>query len=97
MALLSNKFSKNLLVNFFEIKILRNFGKFSFGIYLFHPSAIYLVSILEPYFRIINFRNFFTILSILFSYFGGFLFYHLIEKHLVYFANYLCLKLECIY
>lgn len=90
MALLTSS-SNNPLVKFYKFKFFRNCGKYSFGIYLFHPAVIHLVASNYLYFSLFKFR---VVFSILILYLFGFLFYHLLEKHLVRLANYICSKLD---
>jgi peptidoglycan/LPS O-acetylase OafA/YrhL len=77
---------------FASSRFLKSCGKFSFGIYLCHPAAIHFV---KGFSLIVKYKLGF-VLSIVFSYLLGFVFYHLLEKHLINFVNFLCHKLALI-
>jgi len=77
-----------LLENNFLFKYV---GKFSFGIYLWHPMCI---SIQNHHGNVIN-EHFNKYLDIFItSFLVGCLFFYLIENNLIYFANYLCTKIK---
>jgi peptidoglycan/LPS O-acetylase OafA/YrhL len=85
--------STSWLARFFaSSKFLKSCGKFSFGMYLCHPGAIHFV---KGFLLIVELKLGF-VLSILLSYILGFAFYHLLEKHLIDLANFLCHKLALI-
>lgn len=83
----------NLLVMFFNNRIMKSFGKYSFGIYLLHSSVIYLLQF-NHYLIYSRLR---VIAIVLVSYLFGFIFYHVLEKHLISLANLICVKLETLF
>lgn len=84
--------SPNFFTDTFNIKLLKLAGKYSFGIYLLHPMCItetklYLSKYIQSKVELLMY-------SLLMSYLAGALFFHLIEKPLMNFANNLCKKLS---
>jgi peptidoglycan/LPS O-acetylase OafA/YrhL len=81
----------NYFTNIFsENNFLKYCGKFSFGMYLFHPMCMLIIksythtkSVIEQ-----------LILVVFLSFFVGYLFFLLIENNLMLFANVICKKLE---
>ena len=68
-------------------------GKYSFGIYLFHPMCLmYVRAYLGPFKTQFDFIFY----SVIASYFVGFLFFYLVENISMKFGNYLCSKLYLI-
>ena len=81
--------SPNFFTNYFISKFLKYGGKFSFGIYLFHPMCIiYVRAYLAP------FKNQFELIfyTVIASYFAGFLFFYLVENISMKLGKYLCSK-----
>jgi peptidoglycan/LPS O-acetylase OafA/YrhL len=80
---------------FFNKKLLQNWGKFSFGIYLFHPSTYKIMDAIVPnaLFKIQNsYEQMFVISLIIYTI--GFLFHILIEKNMTRLAHKLCKKIN---
>lgn len=90
MALLSSSSANHPFIDFFKLRFLMSCGKFSFGIYLLHPAAVHFIKTYEQSFIVFKLR---VLSSICFSYVLGFLFYHVLEKHLIRLANNLCSRL----
>lgn len=81
----------NLIVKFFQnTYFLKQCGKYSFGMYLLHPAGINFINRFV-YLRSMHLR---IVSCILFVFFLGFLLYHLLEKHLISLANFICKKLD---
>jgi peptidoglycan/LPS O-acetylase OafA/YrhL len=90
LLLSSNEYSYGRM--FFNIKLLKKFGIYSYGIYLLHPAAIRLAERIKSEYKLINFKNsyeFFALIAFL-SFSIGFLFYVLIERNMITIATYLC-------
>ncbi len=81
----------NFFTDIFRNSFLKMLGKFSFGIYLLHPMCLIEVAkYLGPY---LKYRHELLIYALVVSVFTGALFYYLIERPLIIFANNLCQKL----
>jgi peptidoglycan/LPS O-acetylase OafA/YrhL len=90
LLLSSNEYSFGRM--FFNIKLMKKFGIYSYGIYLLHPAAIRLAERIKSEYKLINFKNsyeFFALTAFL-SFSIGFLFYFLIEKNMIRIATYIC-------
>jgi peptidoglycan/LPS O-acetylase OafA/YrhL len=82
--------SPNFFNNLFETTVLRKIGKFSFGIYLYHPMCIVLS---QKYFKIkYGYEHYWIVLGL--SFIAGFLFFHCVENIFMKLANFLCMKLS---
>ena len=80
----------NFFNNLFEATILRTIGKFSFGIYLYHPMCITLVKThVKTKF---DYEIFFHVA--LLSFLVGLVFFYLIENVMIKTANNLCKKIS---
>ena len=76
----------NCLTNIFaESNILKNFGRYSFGIYLLHPAF----SIIRVYYKPRTGIESLMVIFV-FSYFGGVFFFYFIENHLINLAYKVC-------
>jgi len=79
--------------NFFtnSFSFLRYAGRFSFGIYLFHPMCLHFIKI-----HLAPFKTSFELIfyAIFFSYLAGFLFYYLVENLFIKIANFLCKQID---
>lgn len=84
--------SPNFFNNLFELKILRSIGKFSFGIYLYHPMCIDLIKEIV----LIKFSYEYYFYATGLSYCVGFVFFYCIENIMINQANYLCKLLSSI-
>lgn len=91
MALLSENSSNSFIVRFFNhIDFFKHCGKYSFGMYLWHPAVIESVLNVKILFDLrLN-----IILTVLISYFLGYLFYYCVQKPLLKLSDYICDKLE---
>ena len=79
--------SPNFLTNIFSSsKVLKSFGKYSFGIYLLHPMYIRLVHIY--YLPDTDLERILVIIAS--SYVSGLIFFHIIEDNLTNIANRIC-------
>jgi len=79
--------SPNFLTNIFATnKVLKSFGKYSFGIYLLHPMFIRLVD--ENYFPVTDIERILMVIAL--SFVSGVVFFHTIEEFLTNIANRLC-------
>jgi len=79
--------SPNFLTDIFATnKVLKSFGKYSFGIYLLHPMFIRLVG--DYFFPLTDLERVFMVFAG--SYFSGVIFFHTIEEFLTNSANKLC-------
>ena len=83
----------NMIANVFRNSFLRNLGKFSYSIYLFHFDVI-TISI-----KFLFFLKWFefALVCVLLCYFIGMVLFYLIENHLIQLANYLCEKVDSIF
>lgn len=89
----------NYITNIFNISFLKKCGKYSFGMYLFHPACLQLVHCLYPFIPRCTKRDLKTDVEVLvavvfLSYFVGYLFFNFIENNLINLANVLCKKVE---
>jgi peptidoglycan/LPS O-acetylase OafA/YrhL len=76
---------------FFNINLMKKFGHYSYGIYLWHPTAIKFVERIDKN-KLIYFKNpyeYFTFIVIL-AYILGYLFHVLIETNMIRLATHLC-------
>ena len=82
--------SPNFFTDIFNCRLFKVAGKFSFGIYLFHPMCLIEVK------KILNFQSKLIILlyALAASFLAGAVFFHLIENPLMKFANYSCKMLS---
>ncbi len=80
--------SPNRFTNIFKTRLLRNSGKYSYGIYLLHPCALHLIAEYMPKYNSELVRIFYTICL---AYWLGKLFYFLIELPLLKVSNKACL------
>jgi peptidoglycan/LPS O-acetylase OafA/YrhL len=90
LLLSSNEFSIGRM--FFNIKLMKNFGIYSYGIYLWHPTAIKMTERLNFDHKFINAKNayeYFFVIALL-SYLLGYFFYVFFEKSMIRIATYLC-------
>lgn len=73
--------------------LLKSFGKYSFGIYLLHPTII-LYFYEDDHYKI-GYNTFQLNLSIIIiSYYSGFLWYFLLERRMIDFASKLCKRVK---
>jgi len=87
-VMLISKENENIFKDFLEKnQILKSFGKYSFGIYLWHPMCIYCESNYNNIVR--NHMNRYIYIAFI-SYTAGFFFFHIVEKNLISLANHLC-------
>ena len=78
----------NFFTNIFETTILRTAGKFSFGIYLYHPMCI---AMLKKYqLSKLKYEAEIYLYSIGFSFCAGALFFYFVENIMIKLANLLC-------
>lgn len=84
----------NFFTDIFNCRYLKYGGKFSFGIYLFHPAALLYIR------AYIKDKNYYKgnyellIYAIIASYFLGFLFYYLMENPLMKLGHYVCNRIS---
>jgi len=75
---------------------MRKFGIYSYGIYLWHPTAIKLTERIHLEYKLIRFKNaheyfaFIVFVSFLF----GFVFYVLVERNAIRIAQHVCAKVR---
>ena len=77
----------NRFSNMFKTGLLRNSGKYSYGIYLLHPCALHLIAEYMPDYKSELVRIFYTICL---AYWLGKLFYYFIEFPLLKLSNKAC-------
>lgn len=82
--------SPNFFTQIFEMDILKAAGKYSFGIYLFHPMCIDLVK--NNFKPGLKYELYFYVLAL--SFFIGFSFFYLVENILIKLASFVCGKLS---
>lgn len=82
----------NMIANVFRNSFLKNLGKFSYSIYLFHFD---IITISMKYLTFLKWFEFAMVCLIL-CYFIGMVLFYLIENHLIKLAKYLCNKLDSI-
>jgi len=90
LLLSSNEFSIGRM--FFNVKLMKKFGTYSYGIYLWHPTAIKMTQRLNFDYKLINAKNAYEyyFFIALISYLLGYFFYVLIERNMIRIATYLC-------
>jgi peptidoglycan/LPS O-acetylase OafA/YrhL len=82
--------SPNFFNNLFETIMLRTVGKFSFGIYLYHPMCIDLA---QKYIKIkYGYEHYFNVIGL--SFLVGFLFFYCVENKMIRKANDFCKKID---
>jgi len=96
-VLLLSQNEYNLGRMFFNMSLMKKFGIYSYGIYLWHPVAIKLTERINLEYKLIRFKNpyeYFGVICVL-SFLFGLVFYYLIEKNMIRIASYLC-KRSCL-
>jgi peptidoglycan/LPS O-acetylase OafA/YrhL len=80
---------------FFNSSFMMSCGKYSFGIYLFHPMVIEIFIRLRRSHGVkFTYQFEFVITIFVFTYFVGLVWFHLLENTLIKFANKVCKKAE---
>lgn len=80
----------NIISNFFgQSSFLKNFGRQSYSLYLWHASVINIVKKIGTTYQFEN-----LILCVFFSYYVSYILYCIIEKPLIRIGNYFCSKLD---
>ena len=82
---------ENFFTNIFKNSFLKRAGKYSFGIYLWHPMC--LIEVSRYMGRYFAYKSELLLVAFGVSFLAGALFFYLIEKPLMKLANSLCLKL----
>ena len=80
----------NIFIEIFRNKFLCLVGKYSFGIYLFHPLCHEFILVHLKYYPPVIAQFEFLFYSFVFSFSAGFLFFHLIENRFIKLANIIC-------
>ena len=83
----------NHFTDFINLPILKNFGKYSFGIYLYHYEGFRVINFLKFNNYISNSNIEIIIIELFVSYLYGMIFFYLIEQSSMNFGNYLIKKI----
>ena len=82
----------NFFTDLFNYKFIKYAGQFSFGIYLLHPMCIlYSLDICSKYKCKATFQ--YVFLTLILSYFAGFIFFYFVENLLMKLSKYCCSRL----
>jgi len=90
LLLSTNEYSYGRM--FFNINLMKKFGIYSYGIYLWHPTAIKFADRIKLEYKLIHFKNAYEyfLLIVFLAFSLGYLFFVVIENNMIRIANHLC-------